>query len=354
MQVTVAAIQMFAVPFDVPRNLARARQLVQAAVDEGAQLVLLPELFNTGYSYDAHLFNYAEPLDGVTVAWLRDGAATCGCYLAGGILERSGDSAYSTLVVAAPDGHWVAYRKCHPFFWERSVCRAGTTPRVVHTSLGRIGLLMGADIAADESVAAYAGQVDLLLLSSTAAHLPASTVQLPNGRTLRMDRFHPAFAGRSEQMRDDYYAGVGRRAASLRVPIVHAVQCGTFCSPLPIERMGLLRTILRFPQQLRLRLGPGKASVRAAFLGHSAIFAATGRPLAVQPDDEGVVVSRVTLPTGAGAGGALRSESTDNSYTNEDAGWSGPMRHGMNQNRPWKWMQPTSSARNVYSYSVAP
>lgn len=305
MHTTVAAIQMFAVPFAVPRNLARARQLIEEAVSQGARVVLLPELFNTGYSYNGSLFDYAEPLDGVTVAWLRDGAAKLGCYLAGGILERSGDNAYSTLVLAAPDGGWFSYRKRHPFFWERSVCRAGGAPRIAHTAIGRIGLLVGADIAYDDSLATYAGQVDLLLLSSTAAHLPASTVRLPSGRTLSMERFHPAFVGRAEQMRYDYYGGVGRRAAGLGVPIIHAVQCGTFHSPLPIERMGLLHTLLRFPRQLGLRLSHRVASVSAPFLGHSAIFGGDGYTLAVQPEDDGVVIAQVALPAGGPALGAL-------------------------------------------------
>lgn len=305
MHTTVAAIQMFAVPFAVPRNLARARQLVEEAVAIGAQIVVLPELFNTGYSYNTNLFDYAEPLDGVSVAWLRDGAAKLGCYLAGGILERNNESAYSTLVLAAPDGSWAAYRKRHPFFWERSVFRAGNAPRVVHTSLGRIGLVVGADIASESTVADYAGQVDLLLVSSTAAFLPASTVHLPNGRSLQMERFHPAFAGRADQMRYDYYAGVGRQAANLHVPIVHAVQCGVFRSPLPAERMGLIRMLLRFPRQFRLRLSHGVASVNAAFLGHSAVFDASGHALAVQPDDDGVVAAPVALAKRVGAAGML-------------------------------------------------
>jgi N-carbamoylputrescine amidase len=291
MDVCLAAIQMYAAPYAVAANLGRARALVEAAAGQGADLVVLPELFNTGYSYSPAMFDYAEPIDGVTAAWLREGARQLGCYLAGGILERHSGDAFSTMILAAPDGDIAAYRKRHPFFWERGLCRSGEALHVAHTALGRIGMLLGADIAYDDANA-YAGQVDLLILGSTAALLPDGTVTLQDGRSMSMGRFNPAFAGRAAQMRYDYYEGVGRRAAALGVPVVHAVQCGTFVSPLPAERMGLLQMLRRHPRQLGMHLRRGVSTVRAAFLGRSAVFAADGSVLAVQPDDEGVVFAR--------------------------------------------------------------
>src|ERR1700756_2541822 len=46
--VTVAAIQM-ACDWDRERNIARAEQLVRGAAAQGAQVILLPELFETPY-----------------------------------------------------------------------------------------------------------------------------------------------------------------------------------------------------------------------------------------------------------------------------------------------------------------
>lgn len=296
MAITLAAIQLHAEPFRLADNLRRAGELASAAAESGARLVLLPELFNTGYSYSPALFDCAEPLDGITAAWMLSGARRLGCYLAGGILERSGGNAYSTLILAAPDGALAAYRRRHPFFWERGLCKGGDEPRLVSTALGRVGLLVGADIAYDDSATAYSGRADLLLLCSTAALLPESTVVLPDGRRMPMGRFHPAFAGRAAQLRHDYYEGVGRRAAALGVPVVHAVQCGAFASPLPAERVGLLHMLRRQPHQVGLRLSHKHARVEAEFAGRSAIFAADGSVLAVQPHDEGVVLAACALP----------------------------------------------------------
>lgn len=54
------------------KNLARTLELANAAADEGANLVVLPELVNTGYSFETReeAYAHAEPLTGPTVhAW---------------------------------------------------------------------------------------------------------------------------------------------------------------------------------------------------------------------------------------------------------------------------------------------
>ena len=118
---------------------------------------------------------------------------------------------------------------------------------------------------------------------------------MPDGRRMSMARFHPAFAGRAAQMRYDYFEGVGKRAAALGVPVVHAVQCGAFASPLPIERVGLWELLRHRRREIGLRLSRRRARVEAEFAGRSAIFAADGRVLACQPADEGVVLAECEL-----------------------------------------------------------
>lgn len=295
MQTVFAAVQMYAVPFAVPRNLRRARDLVQQAVAQGARLVVLPELFNTGYTYSEAAFDYAEPLDGLTATWLCDGARRLDCYLAGALLVRYGSDVYSTMLLATPHGTLHTYRKRHPFFWERSICREGNPARPAETPLGRVGMLVCADVAYPDSYAAYAGQVDCIIASSTAAALAEGTVDYTDGSTIALTTYNRAFAGRASQMRYDYFEGIGERAAALKAPIVHAVQCGSFRSPLPAERLSVLASLIHCPQRLVLQLKQGLPVLSTHFLGHSAIFDGQGHLLAVQAEGEGVIVAPVTI-----------------------------------------------------------
>ena len=59
-----AAVQMDAVSVPVPKRLGRATDLITEAVNGGAQLVVLPELFNIGYEFHERNYALAEPIDG--------------------------------------------------------------------------------------------------------------------------------------------------------------------------------------------------------------------------------------------------------------------------------------------------
>ena len=70
----VAAVQMDVAPAPTAERLARAQALVAQAANEGARVVVLPELFNTGYIYDDANYRRAESLHGPTVAWMMETA----------------------------------------------------------------------------------------------------------------------------------------------------------------------------------------------------------------------------------------------------------------------------------------
>ncbi len=59
-------------------------------------LVVLPEMFTTGFTMEAE--SVAEPANGPTVAWMREQAAALGAVITGSIATRDGDSYYNRLV----------------------------------------------------------------------------------------------------------------------------------------------------------------------------------------------------------------------------------------------------------------
>lgn len=112
----VAAIQCTA-SADRARNLSSAGDLVAAAVDEGAELVVLPELFSL-YGDAAVLRAGAEPFEGPTVAWAAAVATRHRIWLvAGSFVEAAGPGRnHNTSVLVGPDGSVAArYRKLHLF-----------------------------------------------------------------------------------------------------------------------------------------------------------------------------------------------------------------------------------------------
>lgn len=113
----VSAVQMAATP-DRDQNLATADALCHEAVADGAELVVLPEMFNVFGPADV-LEEGAEPLDGPTCSWASDFAHSHGIWLvAGSFTERGGGETKhrNTSCLYNPSGERIAiYRKVHLF-----------------------------------------------------------------------------------------------------------------------------------------------------------------------------------------------------------------------------------------------
>lgn len=130
---------------DPEGNRTRAESRIRAAAADGAELVVLPELWPVGYfAFDAYA-DAAESVPGPTTEWLSDLAADCSIHLHGGsIVERDGEDIYNTSLLFGPDGALLdTYRKIHLFGYdsaESEVLSSGTQPCAVETELGTVGL----------------------------------------------------------------------------------------------------------------------------------------------------------------------------------------------------------------------
>lgn len=139
-----AALQLAPILGEPDANRARADAAIREAAASGAQLVVLPELCNSGYVFEdadeAHACS--EPLDGATVAQWCDAAARSALVIVGGICERSEHGTlHNTAVVIDESGLRAAYRKTHLWDREPEIFTAGELPApVVDTAIGRIGV----------------------------------------------------------------------------------------------------------------------------------------------------------------------------------------------------------------------
>ncbi|MCW1838727.1 nitrilase family protein [Prosthecomicrobium hirschii] len=142
--ITIACIQMEPSFGDTAANVeASVRRIVEAA-DNGARLIVLPELANTGYVFATReeAFALAEAVpDGPSSRRWMEVAAARNLYIVAGITERDGQSLYNSAVVIGPSGHIGTYRKMHLWGQENLFFEPGDRGfPVFATPIGRIGV----------------------------------------------------------------------------------------------------------------------------------------------------------------------------------------------------------------------
>jgi predicted amidohydrolase len=147
---TVACLQFEPVVGAKAHNIALGLKHVEAAAARGAQLIVLPELANSGYMFAtrAEAFAQAEPVPGgpTCEAWMA-AAARLGVTLVAGIAERDGDVLYNAAVVIGPSGWIGTFRKVHLWNAENLFFEPGNLGfPVFKTTLGRIGVAICYDI----------------------------------------------------------------------------------------------------------------------------------------------------------------------------------------------------------------
>ncbi len=147
----VGLVQMSATP-DPENNLQRAIEHVRNAAGKGAQVVCLPELFQTQYfcqREDAALFDLAEPIPGPTSAKLAEVAKQLRIVLIASLFEKRAPGVYhNTAAIFDADGSLRGlYRKMHipddPLYYEKFYFTPGDLGfRAFDTNAGRIGTLV--------------------------------------------------------------------------------------------------------------------------------------------------------------------------------------------------------------------
>lgn len=108
----------------IAKNLRRLTEKLDM-VDADADLILLPELFTTGFTMEGE--NVSETMEGNGVRWMLEQARLRNFVLAGSLLIREEGSFFNRLCIAFPDGELKYYDKRHLFSFagEDKVFKAG-------------------------------------------------------------------------------------------------------------------------------------------------------------------------------------------------------------------------------------
>jgi predicted amidohydrolase len=153
----IAIFQGPAEPGSVTRNLDLLEVRAAEAASSGADLLIGPEMFLSGYNIGAKTASrLAEPANGPSLARAAAIARERGVALLFGYPERGGDGVvYNSVRLIGRDGRSLAnYRKCHLFGdLDRAMFRAGSaSPALVDLEGVRVGLLICYDVEFPESV----------------------------------------------------------------------------------------------------------------------------------------------------------------------------------------------------------
>lgn len=146
---------------DKAKNL---KKLEKAVASTRADLLLVGELFLSGYMARDAFAGLAEPIDGPAIQAVARIAAEHGTHIVFGMPEREEDTKrlFNTSVLVAPDGKVAAYRKVYPAnfgpFEEGLYFGRGDGLTLVGTKIGRFGLLICYDSFFPELAKAYALQ----------------------------------------------------------------------------------------------------------------------------------------------------------------------------------------------------
>ena len=176
-EVRIASIQMEPEFGNKQANLEKTLRMIHEAADNGAQIIVLPELCNTGYMFNsrAEAFSLAEEIpSGTTVqAWIKV-AQERNLYIAAGITELDGNDLYNSAAFVGPAGYIGTHRKVCLWDEEKMFFEPGNLGnQVFHTPLGRISIMICYDMWYPEEWRNCAlGGADLVLVPTAWIYYP--------------------------------------------------------------------------------------------------------------------------------------------------------------------------------------
>jgi predicted amidohydrolase len=115
-------------------------------IQEKTEIVVLPEMFSTGFSMKPELL--AETMDGETVSWMKRIAAAKKIILTGSVIIKENEHYYNRLIWMLPNGQYGHYDKRHLFGYanEDDHYSAGNKRLIASVKGWKINLLVCYDL----------------------------------------------------------------------------------------------------------------------------------------------------------------------------------------------------------------
>ena len=131
---------------NIEKNLQNIGLRLSGGVREKTDLIVLPEMFNTGFTMRAE--ELAEDMDGKTMQWIKKTAHHYDCVVTGSLIIKENGKYYNRMVWVKPDGEYQYYDKHHLFGLgeEDKHFSAGQEPVIVELKGWKIRLAICYDL----------------------------------------------------------------------------------------------------------------------------------------------------------------------------------------------------------------
>jgi len=192
-RMNIVAVQFDIVWEDPAANWAKVRALLEGTRVDAGSLIVLPEMFDTGFSMDVQ--RTAQGLERASESFLRELAAATDCAVLGGVVgPLDGAMASNEAVAFDPAGReLVRYRKQRPFTpsGEARVCRAGDSHAMFRWQDGWIAPFVCYDLRFPELFrpAARDGAEVLVVVANWPARRSEHWVRLLQARAIENQAF---------------------------------------------------------------------------------------------------------------------------------------------------------------------
>lgn len=165
-KLTISLGQMNVAQGDVRKNTQTAEELITDAAKRGSHLVMLPELWSTGYALN-QAKDLASPLNVGIFAQLATWSTQNKISIVGSVMEKRGLEVANSSTFYAPNGKMIGvYRKIHLFrlMEEDRYLQPGSAPLMMELPWGPTGMAICYDLRFPELFRKYAVQGAKLIL----------------------------------------------------------------------------------------------------------------------------------------------------------------------------------------------
>jgi omega-amidase len=98
---------------NIDKNLQNITTRLSGGIREKTDLIILPEMFNTGFSMNVS--SLAEPMNGKTMQWMHQISQQYNAVVTGSLIIKANEKYYNRLIWMRPDGTYECYDKRHLF-----------------------------------------------------------------------------------------------------------------------------------------------------------------------------------------------------------------------------------------------